>query len=73
VPDEKDLRLQLAEERIQTNEVNAKRDERMSVLEARFESLQGSYRLVVGSFFTLAVTVVGAAAIIILTAGGGGH
>lgn len=71
MPDEKDLRLQLAEERLQTNAVNAKRDERMSVLEARFESLQGSYRLVVGSFFTLAVTVVASAAIIILTAGGG--
>jgi len=71
VPDERDLRLQLAEERRETDKADAKRDERMSVLEARFEQLQSSYKLVVGSFITLAVTVVAAAAAIILTAGGG--
>jgi hypothetical protein len=67
---ERDLRLQISEERREIDAANAKRDERMSVLEARFEGLSRAHRAVIGLFATLCVTVVGGAAAIILTSGG---
>jgi hypothetical protein len=71
VPNENDLRLQLEKERRETDLVNAKRDERMSVLEAKFDSLKGSYKILLTAFIGLCVSVLGSAVLIILTAGGG--
>jgi hypothetical protein len=70
--DDRDLRLQLSEERRETDAADAKRDERMSVLEAKFESLRSSHRFMVGLFGTLCVGVVASAAGIVLSLGGHG-
>lgn len=71
MPDEASLQVQMLNERREIDAANAKRDERMSVLEARFESLKGSYRLILGAFVTLSITVVGGCAAIILSSAGG--
>jgi hypothetical protein len=68
--DDIDLRLQISEERREAVEADAKRDERMSVLESKFDSLRSSHRLMVTSFVMLCIGVVGSAAAIILTSGG---
>jgi hypothetical protein len=67
-----ELRLRLSEERREMDAANAKRDERMSVLEAKFESLRSSNRLLLGGFATLCIGSIGSAVAIILH-GGGGH
>jgi hypothetical protein len=67
---EENLRLQLSEERRETDRADAKRDERMSVLEAKFESLRSSHRVMVGLFGSLCVGVVASAVGVILTFAG---
>ena len=68
--DDTELRLQISEERREAVEADAKRDERMSVLESKFDSLRSSQRLMVTSFVMLCIGVVGSAAAIILSSGG---
>ncbi|HEX6457103.1 MAG TPA: hypothetical protein VF009_11370 [Solirubrobacterales bacterium] len=67
----RDLQLQISEERRAQDQENAKRDERMSVLEAKFEAVRSSNKLMVGTFASLTAGVVLVGVGIILKLGGG--
>ncbi len=67
-----DLRLQISEERRELDAADAKRDERMSVLEAKFEELRESNKLLFKGFLTMTFATAASAAAIVFFGGGVG-